>query len=331
MTKGTRSLLLSLFIAGSALAGANAAYGRYCEGHYIPAATFRAAANVGDRCVVMLGDSRMVEGVDGPIVERALASLGRPCLARLSIGAVGLPGQKMILRRYLDLPRSPRVIVLGTSAGAVLPERTLVDPAQMIGNRAIELGWSRSDDFWLFYGHHLPEGYDPAIRYALNRMTSLQAYASLTWFKTQRFQDRITGAEDLGPSNRFGAIDDMRELATSVANQVEASLRHWDGRWRTSGWFDEVLRLAKTRQAKLVLVNVPMTSVYRNRIASTPALRRYDDWLKAELAQSGIDYLDFSDVAPDTAFQDGLHVGAEGARIFSEALGRSLAHLRPTQ
>jgi hypothetical protein len=242
-----------------------------------------------------------------------------------------LSGQKIILRRYLDLPRSPRVIVLGTSAAAILPEMTMVDPAEMVGNRALELGWSRADDFWLFYGHHLPEGYDPAIRYALNRMTSLQAYASLAWFKAQRLQDRITGAKAVGPSNRFGAVEAMRALASSAATQVEASLRHWDGRWRPNVWFEEIRRLANNREAKLVLVNLPMTSVYRDRISATDALIRYDAWLKAELARNGIEYLDFSALVPDAAFQDGLHVGSDGALIFSDALGRSLAGLLPTR
>jgi hypothetical protein len=320
----TRSLLVSTAIVFAGIVAANAVYDWYCHRHYVPALTLSRALKGGDECVVTLGDSRMAAGIDGTVLAESLASRsGKPCVALLGVGALGISGQKMVLDKYLNAPRRPRTVVLGTSMGGILPARA-ADPSELVGNRALELGWSTTDDWFTYYRGELPQRFDETIRFGLNRAGALSSYASLTWFKAQRLQDRLAGNDAARPANHFGALSDMQRLAVGFAKGDRAALERFDGRFETSVWFDEIRALAEAGGATLVVVHVPMHSSYRNEVLGSDAARRYEEWISRELTEQGARYVDLSSLAPDEMFSDGLHLGRAGAGLFSRALGDRL-------
>jgi hypothetical protein len=318
------SLLASVAVLCAGVFVANVAYGWYCQDHYVPALTLSRALDAGDGCTVTIGDSRMAAGVDRAVLgETVTKTSEEQCVAALGVGALGISGQKMVLGRYLA-SRKPRTVVLGVSTGGLLPAPA-PHPSELVGNRALELGWSTTSDWFAYYRGELPERFDDTIRFGFNRLSALSSYASLTWFKAQRLQDRLAGTATSGPANRFGTLEDMQALAAHFSAADRASLERADGHFTTSVWFDRIRELTAGAGARLVVVHVPMHSSYRSGIIGTPAARRYDEWATRELAARGAQYVDFSSLVPDERFSDGLHLDPEGARTFSRAVGRALA------
>jgi hypothetical protein len=321
MTPGTRLLLISLatFVVG--VASVSFAYGRYAAARYGPERTFDAAVAAGEGCVVTIGDSRMVEGVDRGSLERALAARGRfACVAPLAIGALKLPGQAVVLRRYLDA-RRPSAVVLGVSDGTLLPDEEASDPAAMVGNRAVELVWSNADERALFYPDASLRTLDARLRHSVLLQSSLGSYGSLAWISVQSFQDRLAGASEQQPANRFGRLDDMKALENTFRQGAAAQLSRWNERFEISPWFERIVRLTSERRVPLVVVSVPMRSGYRRVVNESPAAHRYRTWLVSELAKRPrTSYVDLSAVADDDEFMDGVHLGPQGADTFSERL-----------
>lgn len=70
-----------------------------------------------------------------------------------------------------------------------------------------------------------------------------------------------------------------------------------------------------------------MPSAYRRDILEITVASSYQTWLRGELQAAGVGFVDGSHLpgVEDGDFSDGLHLGGDGARHFSEQLGRLLA------
>ncbi|MCX6108263.1 MAG: hypothetical protein NTZ90_01505 [Proteobacteria bacterium] len=323
--------LLSIVTALCGLLGLSIAYGWYARQHFGPQILLRSAAFQGDGCLLTLGDSRMEAGIDPGVLAASLrGALTAPlCIAPLAIGAVGISGASMALRRYLDLERKPSVVVLGVSAGTLLPDLETVDPKDLFGNRAIELAWSRPSDVWLYYPDFPLSDLDRGLRFWITRSNALSIYASLTWIKVKTLQNALvgTGAPAAGPRERFGAQADMQVLLKSFGDVAMRKLEHFNGGWRFDPWFQQILESTRRSGSRLVLVEVPMPSAYRRDILESTVASSYQTWLRGELQAAGVGFVDGSHPpgVEDGDFSDGLHLGGDGARHFSEQLGRLLA------
>jgi len=318
MLPATRRLLASLAALGASLAGVDATLAHYAQAHFGPNRILNQAIAAGDGCVVVIGDSRMQAGIDAGSLRSALGA--GSCVASLGIGALGIEGQGLALRRYVSAPREPVAVVLG--AGPILPMEP-VDPSKMVGNMAVELAWSRAQDVGAFFPGFPLRSLDPGLRFSIERTNAIETYASLVWEKMQPWQARLAGSS-VGASNRFGLVEDMRRLVDGFAVDALERLERWSDAWSEGPWFDAIDATARATGAALVVVHVPMPAVYRRRVNDTPLWRAYQAWLSADLRKRGDRYIDMSASIDDSLFEDGVHLDAEGARLFSRQLGKAM-------
>jgi hypothetical protein len=322
-----RGLFLSLAVLVVGTIVVDLAIGRYARTHFSPNRLLAEARAAGDRCVLTLGDSRMAAGVDAAVLERTLRSQGVPvCVAPLALGAVGLEGQMMALRSYLATPRAPRLVILGV---AMLLPGDVSDPSDMVGNRAVELAWSKASDVRLYYPNYPLEDLDRGTRFLIERSSALTSYQSLLWFRAQELQDRLIHRGAPRAANRFGLLSDMNALLGVFATNAESRLARAD-RWRNDPWFERIRAMVDRAGARLLVVHVPMTSAYRARVEASERWRSYAAWLEADLAAHGDEYSDLSSSADDSSFDDGIHLDARGAVVFSEVLGHVAAAVVPS-
>lgn len=323
----TRSLLISFVAATSCLGVIDITFGRYARTHFVPNMTLRKAEASADHCLVTLGDSRMVAGIDEAALGNALTAAGSPvCVRQLAIGALPVSGEAMALRRFIADGHEPAVVVLGASAGSLLAADA-PDPSAFFGNRAAELAWSKPSDVSTYYSRFPFGDFDDGIRFSLARTNSLATYQSLVWVKVQTLQDRLVGVDSNGPRNRFGSMGDMRALLEVFRAEALSALTRQDGHWQLTPWFELIRRLAHEAQARLVVLEVPMPSSYRREILDSAPGRRYRQWLKGELENNGDELVDISASKSigDVDFGDGIHLDADAARRFSTELGLVLA------
>ncbi len=165
------------------------------------------------------------------------------------------------------------------------------------------------------------------MRFSFARSNALSIYASPLWFKTQALQDRLTGKTRDEPRNRFGSLDDMHALLDTFRDDATKGLAKWDGHWRLTPWFEMVRLLAHGSGARLIVLELPMPSRYRQEVLDSPEGRRYSKWLRDELAREKDDYFDLSapSLVSDDDFGDGVHLNATGAGRFSADLGAVIA------
>jgi hypothetical protein len=320
-----RSLAISVLTFVVGLACADFGYGRYASLRYIPEQRFRAAVAEGDGCVLTVGDSRMVAGIDHATLERAFEASGTPvCTASIAIGALKLSGQVIVLRRYLEL-RRPKMVVFGVSEGSLLPDAEREDPSAMVGNRAVELAWSNGEERSALYPSFELESLDAQFRHRVRSATALGSFASLAWARLKTMEDGLVRLGPAGPSNQFGLLSDMQALGGSFQREALDKLARWDGRFPRSFWLDRARELARARGARVVVVAVPMPSAYRRAVNETPAARRFHRWLEQRERDAGERYVDLSAAVSDDQFHDGIHLAAPGAATFSTRLAAALS------
>lgn len=333
MPPATRQLLAALAAFAAMLVVCDRVLAAYAGPRFLPSKRLEAARAAGSGCVALAGDSRMQAGFDAEAFRRALQARGlEVCVNDLSLGAVGLPGQAVALRELLTRGVRPRLLVVGSVPEALLraePE----DPGAWIGNQSLLVLWGRSSDAAL----HMPaggnpvEGWDRRLRFALYRSSALGSLRSLLWARVQAAQDRLTGAA-VRPRNTFGAVADMQALARSFwAGTHHAYQRYATaGRWEWSPWLGVLEGLAAREGIALVHVELPMPATYRDALRAEPLAPALRAALRARLGDSGVVDLSGAAWLDDAHFPDGLHLGAQGARLLSADLAAALAgHLGP--
>jgi hypothetical protein len=315
-------LSLPVGIVLAVLALAEVSFRAYVPARYIPERTLRAALEAGDRCVVTLGDSRMVAGVNAAVVKSGLEQRGRPsCLAELAIGGGSIHVQYLAFRRYLEAAPAPRLLVLGVSVDSLLAPERPADPESMIGNEALALGWSQVEDVWLLYPGFPARHFDPGMRFLFHRSTYLTSYGSLLWAKTRALQDRLVGS-GRSPQNRFGLVSDMETLADELRDKAARRLSDFPSRASLHPAFRELLRRAHAHRVKVLVVEVPMPPAHRASLHESGKLELVRAAIREMVRASGGTYDDLgsSPWAEDRFFSDSLHLDGNGALRFSADL-----------
>lgn len=320
MQRRVPSWLFAIGLLGAADWG----FGWYALRHFLPAHKLGAALSAGSGCVGLAGDSRMAAAATA-VAERLGAGRGAPrlCVVDLSLGGVGLAGEAVFVRTYLERGGRPDLLVLGTVPESIV-RNAPVDPSDWIGSEALTLLWSRAGDAKLHFGgrpRNIGE-LDSRIRYEIYRRSSLATFRSSLWRYGQRLQDHLVGGS-AGKENRFGGVEDMRALGDRFRGDAEAALRdHRPGMsWSYSPWLDEMMVELAKHGVRLIFAELPMPSNYR-AVRESPAGRSLRSQLRDDLESRGGWFVDVS--APpgftDGLFEDGIHLGPEGARVVSETL-----------
>jgi hypothetical protein len=332
-----RGLVISLLTASVLVLVAARGLARYAHRHYLPQQQMDRARAAGDGCLLVLGDSRMVAAFDPDALHRPLQAAGRDgCHAQLALGAIQVSGIYLTAREYLAQGRSPRIAVIGKVGDSLLGPQEALRPEEMVGNNAIHLIWSTPVDvFAEAPGFPLAsvDAFDRGFRFLVARATSLGRYQSLVSARIQTLQGALVGA-GAQPRNRFGALGDMSLLEDGLRARAPARLQAAmqnlpDERY--GGWFRALADLLRARHIPMLIVELPMRSLYRASVTDTGEAIAYQDSLADDLKRHGDALLDLSR-APwvnDQIFVDELHLGGAGAALVSAEIGRCLATTRP--
>lgn len=319
-------LLLALLACGIVLLSVEFAVRSRVAGRFLPEQTFQTAVAVGDACVATFGDSRMVAGVVSREFTRELARLGKPsCHAALAIGGAEIVAQYLTLRRYLEqAQRKPRLIVLGITLEATLDKH--LPPDDLVGNEALVLGWSRPSDVMLIYPDFPRGHFDDGFRFLTSRAFATTAYGSLLWSKVRNAQDRLVQHGPAEVRNRFGGVEDMAELAVNFRQNLSERVNAFPERIAVHAAFVAFTASARDHGVPVLVVEVPMPSVYASTLATLPNANPLRSELK-RLTGSESGYADLSRPVwlSDAAFDDPLHLGRDAATIFSRDLASAVA------
>jgi hypothetical protein len=323
-----RGLLVATLVLLLTLGCVDFAFGRYARAHFLPETQFRTALTKGKACVVTLGDSRMLVGIDGEVFPAELARHGvDACVAQLAIGGGTGEAQYAALRRYVeDEGRTPRLLIWGINADAAVPR--LRPPDEFTGNNAVALAWSRASDVTLHYPGFPFANFDDGFRFLAARSTDLSSYASLLWNAVQRGQDRFTRSAKPAERNRFGFVADMDALEKSMARDLTDQLvKGGRSGLAVASHVTAVAELCKAHGIPVLWVELPMPKRHRKQVDSHPNAVR----VRAELARLakglGGSFENFDDASwlDPQLFSDPLHLGADGARRFSAELAERVA------
>jgi hypothetical protein len=321
-----RRLLLAAVTSFVVLFGAELGMRRYVAGRFIPAVTFERAVAAGDGCIVTVGDSRMVAGVRAKVLESELGRLGAPaCVAELAIGAGTIEVQHVAVRRYLARDRRPKLFVVGVSPESILSDEVPPEPASFVGNQAVVLGWSELRDVTLLYPGFPKSHFDSGLRFLLTGSTALGSYASLVWAKVGAAQDRLAGAE-IGPTNQFGQVSAMRDFAEQLRKHAVQRLPRFPAHSPLHPAFLAMLAHFERAQAPFLLVEVPTPPGHRDTLHRFPETRLVRAAVSALARDAGGVFV----VRPDASdfgnafFPDGLHLGPDGAEMFSSSLAATV-------
>jgi hypothetical protein len=328
-----RAFFLQLATLALALFAIDRVFAWYAPNHYIPEARLRAALAAGDRCVTLVGDSRVVAGYDAAALGQGLSTTGSsgPCSANIAIGALKVSGMAVALREYLSRGGAPRLIVVGNAADTLLAPEQPADPASFIGNEAVQLAWSRPSDVHILYPGFPTTNvlaFDQGFRFSVARSTALGTYLSIAWQKVQVLQDRAAGLQQ--KVNTFGALADMDAYGKNLEQAARARLAKimaGPEAERLDRSFLEIERHARAAGARLIVVELPMPPRFQRAVTGTPEARSFRSWLAGRLSRERGILIDLSEpewLRPEH-FGDVLHLNEQGAALFSDALGHEIA------
>jgi hypothetical protein len=317
-----RVLLAQLAVAAVLLAVLDVAFARYTRRHFVPFQNLDRAVAAGAGCALVLGESRMVAAVNTAQLTAGLSPAGIPCVANMTMGALPLAGQVMAYRHYRAAGRVPAVVVLGLDVpGLVRPP--VEDPSTLRGNEAAVLYWSKVSDVSLLYPGYPRRHFDKGSRFLMGRSTTIGSLASLVWERTQDLQARLAHLPSR-PRNRFGTIDEMRELARRSRAMWLDILEGGrdDGGWVESPWLRSLLDSLRGDRIPLVVVEMPVASALETSVRQTPIGQSYTAWVRARSARGDFGLIDLSRPAwfSDEMLEDGIHMTPAGARLFTADL-----------
>jgi len=322
-----KTLAAALLVAAVVVAAADQVLAAMGRRHFLPHQKMRAAIGAGERCIVVLGDSRTEVAIDVRALQTELArNRTEVCTADIALGAVDLTGQMVALRQYLTARPRPRAVILGIAGDTLLRPRRPMTLSEVVGNRAVILIWSRAADVFAHYPRFPVDDLDSGLRFVATRATAFGRYGSLVWMRVQRWQDTLTGRPPAqGP---FGRPEDMDGLRRRLEEDVVAQLEGSSGEWRHHTWLEDQGAELARRGVPLILVELPMPPRFRGVVAASPGARDYRLWLTKWIAQRGA-YVDLSSLPfADDAFIDGLHLTPDAARTTTRALARELLTLQ---
>src|SRR5262249_7927243 len=129
--------------------------------------------------------------------------------------------------------------------------------------------------------------------------------------------------------NRFGRLADMGGLEDNLRGQAVARMERSLLAPRppaTERWLTHLIDLLRGKQIAFAIVELPMREGYRRAVRDTRIAQAYRERLERRLTEWGGTLLDLGepDWIDDSYFADALHLGENGARLFSSDLGAQL-------
>jgi hypothetical protein len=323
-----RTLLAGVLTCLVGLAAAALGLRAYAARHFLPRQHMEEALAAGHDCVLLLGDSRMEAAFDGPAFHRGLRARGADrCVAALPVGATDMPGHFVTAREYLALGGRPALAVVGVAGDSILGPDPPLRPEQLVGNNVIHFDWTTPGDvFDEVPGFPLADvgTFDAGFRFLADQTMAFGRYQSLLAIKTQKLTSRLTGRADT-ERNRFGAFADMVALESGLRSRaperLAAAVRGPEAE-RLGLWFPRLERLLADHGARILVVELPMRRLYRDKVTSLPSSIAYRAWLAGELARRHESWLDLSGApfVDDALFGDALHLSPAGAAIVSDEI-----------
>jgi hypothetical protein len=321
ISEQSKRLLASLAVCFVAILLFDRALGWHGTRHFLPEQKMGAALAAGDRCVMLLGDSRMVAGVDVPTLTESLRERGpERCIAGLAIGGTDIRAMYMMARTYLEAGRLPAVAVLGKV------EDSLVDPdttghAMMEGNNSLHLVWSRPGDVFAEapgFPFASPRAFDDGLSFLVARSSALGRYHSSASLAVQHIQARLVGRGIVPTDQSFGAKADMERLSEEWRTRAIVKLESLAAAAQPEGlhlWATALMDLLQEYGVKIVVLELPMPSGYRDVVSAQRASAEYRNWFKAALDRRGGDLIDLSRPRwlSDAGFTDALHLNVASA------------------
>jgi hypothetical protein len=260
----------------------------------IPDISARLAQGEGLR-VLFIGNSMTRYGVEPDIVEREIAAQGIAPLRieRVFPDASALPDWYYAFKRFFDAPtRAPDVLVVCFAANDL-------QDSQPVHTWRLAQYYTNLRD--------VPEVFREDIRDFDSRAEFLLSDASVAFANRTRVRER---ALDL-------VIPDYRETAQQInrtqKSQTAERLAHTQPTYRRLARLGE---LAKSRGVRVILVAMPERVDYELDPALPSAVEAAGMTLIDSRAGHGL--------KPDS-YADEMHLGASGARVYSQFLARRLA------
>lgn len=282
----------------------------------LPRQLVRRAQKMASPTHIFLGNSTMASGVDEAAFAAAMPG-SRPL--NIALRAT-FPVEHYLLYRQFQAPR-------GAWLAYGFIDTQLTDTPQ--GSWST-LSGSRSLVYYLdpeiAFEMYSPGG---GWRTSLLRMTShvpVLVNRGAIWGRVERVR---RGLEKIGQppraESRFGRAVDFALLEPEPAEFASRCERVVREQTQFNRPVAEIFGRAIAQGNPIVVIEMPMTLLHRQRCYTGPAWAAYRQHLRALVSGVGAIYLDASDWLPDEAFSDGLHVNEQWAARFSARLAQWFA------
>jgi hypothetical protein len=272
--------------------------------------------------VIAVGNSLMAAGFDGAEFTMAVSSAsGRAQALNLGLGSSS-PVEHLLLTRQ-SLARDPHVklLVYGFSDEQMRsrPERAWW---HLIGNFALS-----------FYveptvaGHYYAtSGYVESLAFRVVAELPVFVERGAIWGRVERIR-RTLGGLGLPPvaETRFGRVSDFEDFQLGAIPVSPLRASEADDAELFSEPMRDLIATAQAHGVHVVLVSMPRQATHRDHISATPGWRAYRDRLSEWAQKHDVRIIDAADWVQDEFFEDRLHLGPGGARVFSHRLGQELA------
>jgi hypothetical protein len=283
--------------------------------------------------IVFMGSSRVENGLDPAVVEQAIAEKTgiKPRALNLGMPNNDLQLNYLLLKNIIQDDKKPAVIVYGLS------ELELDNPVQnqnyfqsLIKNIPDVEVLFRPDDVGR-YGGSKPEQqaafmfnqFVPIFRDQKLILTALNIQFNSQNIYHSNYENRI----DI-PSNGYlpnNTTFDPAKVETN-AEIYKSRLPEFQVQNTDLAFLQDFLKLAKQRDIKVVLVNMPVSAQFRNNWQSNDRIKHYTDTIQNLARENEVPLLDAYQ-NPDgyftqKTFYDSNHLNPQGATLLSQMVGR---------
>ncbi|HET9804294.1 MAG TPA: hypothetical protein VFP96_13740 [Candidatus Acidoferrum sp.] len=308
---------LSLFIANRTVA--------HLTRHTLPRQAMAQIAASPGANILLSGNSLLVAGFD-PAEFRSQLHLPDAShdVLNLAMTSTGPVEHLLFLRYALEHGAHPRLVVYGF-VDSQISQPTVLANRDLIGKREVlyylEPGYARR-----FYSMSFRD----SLEFQIMRRVSLLSERSAVWGKVELLRRHLSAqGMPLEQENSFGRIADFNSMEAPDRAGFTALM---DGYANAplNAPAEELLRLSQSAGARVVFVEMPMSSAHRRDFYDSDSWRRYRSHVQSLLAAQNAIYLNASDWIPDDAlFQDHIHLNSTGATVFTRKLAQELMQRVP--
>lgn len=275
--------------------------------------------------ILLSGSSLLVAGFDSAAFRSRLhlADSSHEVL-NLAMTSTGPVEHMLFLHYALAHGARPRLVIYGfldaqLSQPIVLANRDLVGKREVL--YYLDPSYARR-----FYSMSFRD----SVEFEIMRRSSLLSERSAVWGKVEHLR-RYLSAQGMPavPENSLGRVADFNSMEASDRDAFFAIVDSF-ANGPLSAPVEELLRQSQNAGARVVFVEMPMSSPHRRNFYDTESWRRYRAHLQTLAASQNALYLNASDwIADDALFQDHIHLNSDGATVFSRKLAQALQESAP--